>query len=288
MVIIIDQLSADSFRARMPKVKGGIKRLADEGYVFYEARYEAAPTITSVGHATLMTGAYGEVHGITSNDWIDAETGKACQSTQDAAYTILGREPHERDGTAPTWLRSPTLADAAKSSDDRALALSVSAKDRSAILCAGHAGLAVWFDNEKPFFTTSTFYAKEIPAFLAPTNDRLAQLILKGAFAWGLPAGGITGKSPQLAPARTDDEAMVEKKELQAPLDTAEVDVALDGVKALGLGKDEVPDILTISFSGHDRIGHGYGPDSQESLDEYLHVDQEIGRLLTGLDTLVG
>ena len=280
VVIVIDQLSADSFRARMPKVTGGIKRLTGEGYVFYEARYEAAPTITSVGHATLMTGAYGEVHGIVSNDWIDAETGKACLSTQDPKYQVLGREAHERDGTAPTWLRSPTLADAARSADDKALALSVSAKDRSAILCAGRAGLAVWFDVEKPFFTTSTFYAKELPAFLAPTNDRLAQLVAKGTISWNAPDGGTV---------RVDDsERLAEAPAVQAPLDTAEVDVALDGVKALGLGKDEIPDILTISFSGHDRIGHGFGPDSPESLSEYLHIDQEIGRLLTGLDALVG
>lgn len=290
VVIIIDQLSSDAFHARMPKVTGGIKRLTTEGYTFYEARYEAAPTITSVGHATLMTGAYGEVHGIVGNDWLDADTGKPNLSTQDPAYKVLGREPKERDGTAPTWLRVPTLADATRASDEKALSLSVSAKDRSAILCAGRAGMAVWFDAEKPFFTTSTFYAKEAPAFLAPVNTRIAEQVLKGAFAWGLPGGGITGKSPQLPPAgRVDDsEVFAEAAANQAPLDTAEVDVALEGVKAMGLGKDEIPDLLTISFSGHDRIGHAFGPDSPEGLAEYLHIDAEIGRLLAGLDTLVG
>ena len=288
VIIVIDQLSAEAFHARMPKVTAGIKRLTTEGYTFYEARYEAAPTITSVGHATLMTGAYGEVHGITSNDWIDADTGKPCLSTQDAAYSVLGRPAMERDGTAPTWLRAPTIADAVKSADDKAQSLSISAKDRSAILCAGRAGLAVWFDAERPVFTTSTFYAKELPAFVAPTNERLAQLVQKGVFAWGLPGGGITGEAPQLPQRKGDSEPLAENPALQAPLDTAEVDLALDGVKALGLGKDEVPDLLTISFSGHDRIGHGFGPDSPEALSEYLHIDKEIGRLLAGLDTLVG
>ncbi|MFO0598622.1 MAG: alkaline phosphatase family protein [Myxococcaceae bacterium] len=296
VVIVIDQLGADAFNTRLPKVTGGIKRLMDEGYSFYEGRYEAAPTITSVGHATIMTGAYGELHGIVSNDWIDAETGKPNLSTEDKSYVVLGREPKGREGTSPQWLRIPTLADTIRITDEKALSLSVSAKDRSAILCAGRAGLAVWFDAEKPFFTTSSFYAKEVPAFLKPTNDRLAKSILEGAFKWGLPHGGITGKSPAL-PAmtdggtggRTDDsEPLAERPELQAPLDTAEVDVALDGVKALGLGKDDVPDLLTISFSGHDRIGHEFGPDSPEALSEFLHIDQEIGRLLKELDTLVG
>lgn len=271
---------------------GGIKRLVTEGYVFHEGRYEAAPTITSTGHATIMTGAYAEVHGIVSNDWIDGETGKPNLSTQDPAYKVLLREPQARDGTAPTWLRAPTLADTVKLHDDKALSVSISAKDRSAILCAGHAGLAVWFDAEKPFFTTSTFYAKELPAWVAPTNEKLAQLILKGAFQWGLPGGGTTGKSPTLpttGPSRVgDSEPFAERKELQPILDTAEVDLALDAVKALGLGKDEVTDLLTISFSGHDRIGHEYGPDSPEGLEEFLHVDRELGRLFTQLDALVG
>lgn len=288
VVIVIDQLSAETFRARLPTVTGGFKRLASEGYVFHEARYEALPTITSVGHATLLTGAYGEVHGIVANDWFDGATGKPHLSTEDTNFKVLGRESHGRDGTAPTSLRAPTLADAVKRANEGALSLSVSAKDRSAILCAGRAGLAVWFDAEKPFFTTSTFYAKELPAFLAPTNERLAKQVLSGAFAWGLPGGGVTGKAPTL-PSRTDDsEPFAERKELQAPLDSAEIDVALDGVKALGLGRDDVPDLLTISFSGHDRIGHAFGPDSEESLAEFAHLDRELARLLNGLDALVG
>ncbi len=294
VVIVIDQLSAEAFNNRLPKVTGGIKRLVDEGYSFHEGRYEAAPTITSVGHATIMTGAYGEVHGIVANDWINADTGKPNLSTEDPAYQVLGRPANGREGSAPTWLRAPTLADTVRLTNEKALALSVSAKDRSSILCAGRGGLAVWFDAEKPFFTTSTFYAKELPAFLKPTNDKLAQMILKGAFQWGLPAGGVDGQAPRLEPAapaggrQGDSEIFAERPELQPILDTAEVDVAIDGIKALGLGKDEIPDLLTISFSGHDRIGHEFGPDSPEGIAEFLHIDQEIGRLLKELDTLVG
>ncbi len=291
VVVIVDQLSADAFHAREGKVTSGIKRLLTEGYVFSEARYEASPSITSIGHATLVTGAYASVHGIASNDWLDAETGQPTLSTQDPSFKVLGREPQERDGTAPTLLRAPTLSDAARLADERAQAVSVSGKDRSAILCAGRAGLAVWLDAEKPFFTTSTFYAAEPPAFLKATNDKLAEGVLRGVFAWGLPAGGVTGQAPRLPPRASregDSEPFVERLELQAPIDSAEVDVALEAVKTLGLGKDEVPDLLTISFSGHDRVGHGYGPDSEEGLAEFLHVDRELGRLLAGLDALVG
>lgn len=288
VVIVVDQLSAETFRARLPTVTGGFKRLTADGFVFHEARYEALPTITSVGHATLMTGAYGELHGIVSNDWLDPATGKPQLSTEDANFKVLGREAHGRDGTAPTSLRVPTLADAVKRSNEKALSVSVSGKDRSSILCAGRAGLAVWFDAELPMFTTSTFYAKELPAFVLPTNEKFAKQVASGAFAWGLPGGGITGKAPQL-PSRTDDsEPFAEHKDIQDDIDTGEVDVALEAVKSLGLGKDDVPDLLTISFSGHDRIGHAFGADSPESLEEFAHVDRELARLLNGLDALVG
>jgi Type I phosphodiesterase / nucleotide pyrophosphatase len=212
------------------------------------------------------------------NEWLDPETGKARLSTEDAAFTILGRPAAPRDGTAPTWLRVPTLSDSVRLVDEKALALSVSAKDRSAILCAGRGGLAVWFDAEKPFFTTSTFYAKELPSFLKPVNERLAQFVLKGAFQWGLPGGGFTGQSPQPLKGRQgDNEPLAEQPQLQPILDTA-----------LGLGQDDVPDLLTISFSGHDRIGHGFGAESPEAVAEFLHIDQEVGRLLKALDTVVG
>lgn len=290
VMIVVDQLSAEVFRARLPKVTGGLKRLTQEGTTFHEARFEATPTVTSTGHATLATGAWAGTHGIASNDWLDGATGKPCLSTQDARYAVLGREAHARDGVAPTHLRVPTLADAVRAHHDAAKAVSISAKDRSAILMAGHAGTAVWFDAEKPFFTTSTFYAKELPAWVQPTNERLAKLVLAGTFAWGLPGGGTTGQAPELPKAtrQGDSEPLVEKPELQPLLDTAEVDLALDAVRALGLGKDDVPDLLTISFSGHDRIGHEFGPDAPEAVAEFLHVDRELGRLLAGLDAAVG
>jgi predicted AlkP superfamily pyrophosphatase or phosphodiesterase len=291
VVVVVDQLSAEAFRARLPKTTGGIKRLAAEGVVFDEARYEAAPTVTSVGHATIVTGAYGETHGIVGNEWYEGETGKPRLSTEDATYQVVGREPQVRDGTAPTWLRAPTLADSVKLSNEAAKAVSISAKDRSGILMAGRAGTAVWFDAEKPMFVTSTFYGKELPAWVKPTNEKLAKLVLSGALAWGLPGGGITGKSPSLpAPSGRvgDSEPFAERPEIQSTIDAAEVDVALDAVKLLELGKDEVPDLLEVSFSGHDRIGHEFGPDSPVGLMEFLAVDRELGRLLEGLDAMVG
>ncbi len=288
VLVVIDQLSLDAFDARVSKLNGGIKRMISEGVRFRECRYEAAPTITSVGHSTLVTGTYGEVHGIVANEWVDHATGLPVLSTEDPAYQVLGR-PSARDGTAPTMLRAPTLGDSVKLFDPRAKVVTISGKDRSAILTAGRsADAAVWFDSLLPIFTTSTFYAKEIPSWVTSTNAELSKLMLSGAFAWGLPGGGITGKNPEPVHRAGDSELLAERAELQPILDRLEVDLALSAVTSLELGKDDAPDLLVVSFSGHDRTGHRFGPDSADALAEYAVIDLEIGRLLAGLDAKVG
>ena len=288
VLIVIDQLSVDAFDARVPKLAGGIKRMINEGVRFREARYEAAPTITSVGHATLITGTYGETHGIVSNEWVDHATGKPTLSTEDPAYQIVGRPP-ARDGTAPTMLRAATLGDSIKLADARAKVVTISAKDRASILTAGRsADAAVWFDAQSPFFTTSTFYASEIPAWVTPINEAIAKMVVAGTFVWGLPGGGFTGEHPEPIKRAGEHELFAERPSLQPVLDKLEVDLAISALKALSMGKDDAPDLLVVSFSGHDRTGHRFGPDSPEAVAEYLVIDREIGRLLQALDTEVG
>jgi predicted AlkP superfamily pyrophosphatase or phosphodiesterase len=289
VVLIVDQLSAEAFEARLPRARAGFKRLLAEGYRFRELRYEAAPTVTSVGHSVLSTGAYGEVHGIVANEWLEADTGQPRLCTEDARYEVVGRAPSKRDGTAPSWLRAPTLSESVKFANPLAKSVVISGKDRSAILSAGHAADAVvWFDAEKPIFVTSTYYAKALPDFVAPVNASLLEQLAKGLIVWGLPGGGITGKNPERVGRMGDSEPFAERRELQPVIDAAEVDLALGAVKQLELGKDEVVDLLTISFSGHDRVGHVYGPDAPEALAEFDAVDAQIGRLLEGLDAQVG
>lgn len=276
VLLIIDQLSLESFDARAPTVTGGIKRMLTEGVRFRQCEYEVAPTITSAGHATLITGAYAESHGIVSNEWVDHTSGLPVLSTEDPAYQVIGRPP-QRDGTAPTWLRAATLGDSIKLADARAKVVTISGKDRASILTAGRsADAAIWFDVEKPFFTTSTFYAPEIPAWVVPTNEAIAKLMSAGTFVWGLPQG------------ETDREQLAERPALQPILDGFEVDLALAAVKAFELGKDEAPDLLVVSFSGHDRIGHRFGPDSPEAQSEFAVIDRELGRLFERLDSTVG
>lgn len=289
VMIVVDQLSVDAFDKRLPLAKGGFKRMVEQGLRFREAQYQAAPTLTSSGHATIATGAYASVHGIVSNEWTDWETGKNLLSTEDPAYTVLDRPAAKQDGTAPTMLRAPTVGDSVKVHDARGKVVAISAKDRSAILMVGRsADAVVWFDAERPIFTSSTFYGATVPAFAAPVNQRIGEALLKKAFEWGLPGGGTTGANPRPTGRQGDSEPDAEQPALQPLVDAWEVDLALNAVKTLQLGADDAPDLLTVSFSGHDRIGHAFGPDSPEGLAEFLTVDRELGRLLTGLDQQVG
>ncbi len=278
--VVIDQLSAADFRARLPSARFGFKRLVAEGHHVQDAIYDAAPTVTAVGHATLLTGAQPSVHGIVGNEWYDAELGQMRLPGEDPAFQILGRDPGKRDGTAPTLLRAPTLGETVKLHDAKAKAVTVSGKDRSAIMSAGHvADAVVWFDTDRPMFVTSTYYAKTLPTFLAPANEALTLAVMKGTFRW-------PGMGKQ--PPKKDGEYPADDPSIQGAIDRAEVDVALAAVKELGLGRDEVPDLLTISFSGHDRVGHAFGPTALESLAEFENTDKELGRLLDGLDKAVG
>jgi len=289
VIIVVDQLSADAFEARAAKTTGGIRRMIDQGARFRDLRFEVAPTITSAGHATIVTGTYAASHGIVSNEWIDWQSGKGVLSTEDHAYQTLDRPPAKQDGTAPTHLRVPTLGDALKVSDARAKVVAISGKDRSGILLAGRsADAAVWFDSERPIFTSSTFYAPKVPAFVEPTNQALGAALLKKLFTWGLPGGGTTGANPIPRGRQGDSEPDAEQPALQPLLDAWQIDLALAAVKSLQLGADEVPDLLAVSFSGHDRIGHGFGPDSPEGVAEFLAVDKEVGRLFDGLDQQLG
>lgn len=273
VLVVVDQLAARDFDARLPSTTKGFRRLAAEGFRVRELQYLAAPTITSVGHTTLVTGAWPEVHGIVGNTWWDDDEGRAVASTEDEKYQVLGRPTKKRDGTSPRRQMSDTIGDALKSRYAQARCVSISGKDRSGILMGGRsADLALWLDNERPGFTSSTYYVPELPDWVTRANDDFARAVPV--------ARELVGKG--------DDDVFGERLDIQAQVDRTEVDLALAMVRELKLGADETPDLLTVSFSGHDKIGHAVGPDAPEALAEFMNVDLELGRLLDGLDSLVG
>lgn len=289
VLLVIDQLSAATFEQRMPLATAGIKRMVNDGLWVKQLRYQTAPTVTSVGHATLVTGAWPETHGIVSNEWLDEALGKKTFSTEDPRYQIVGREPLPRDCTSPWLLKVATLADTLKAYRKDSKTIAISGKDRSAILPAGWAADGVvWLDHREGVFVTSTFYSQTLPAWAEGANALITRTVSAGTQA----TFAAAGKSPLPAarPPPTDGghELLNERLELQPVYEHAQVDAALAAVKALQLGKDDAPDFLSVSFSSHDYLAHAFGPDAPELTDDFRRLDIQIGRLLDGLDKEVG
>jgi hypothetical protein len=278
VLIVVDQLSAYTFERRVSESVAGFRRLVNEGRRFRDCRYAAAPTFTSVGHATLVTGAYAWRHGIVANEWFDREKSRWVLSTEDPGFRTLGAPAGRREGTAPTALRVPTIGESAKLHDRSAKIVAIAGKDRAALLLGGRAAdAAIWFEPERMQFTTSTFYGPQLPVFAQGVNAKIAEAVAKNVLAWGLPGGGVTGQHPMPASPNV----------LQA-VDAWAVDLALAATNEWKLGADEIPDLLLLSFSSHDSVGHEFGAESPESALVFKSLDMQLGRLLQGLDAQVG
>src|SRR5689334_9604024 len=120
VLIVIDQLSADTFERRLPTAKAGIKRLLTQGFRFQQMRYETAPTLTAEGHSTLVTGCYPELHGVVANRWFDSVTGANRNAGADPRYWVLNRAANDEDAVAPTVQRVSSLSEAAKARNPKA------------------------------------------------------------------------------------------------------------------------------------------------------------------------
>jgi hypothetical protein len=318
VVVVVDQLAMTQIdRYEDLFGEGGFRRLLTQGTVARDARYLGAPTVTAHGHATLATGSYADRHGIVGNEWWEHDG--IVHVGHDGRYKLLTREATDKDGTAPTDLRAPTFADALRWTHPGARVVSLSMKDRGAILFGGvRPKSAIWFDAVSDRWTTSTYYSDKLPEWV-PTGavsagrvawERLAdarlcsflekketspsacaeQLYASRASAAENPegAGAHAGRMfPHKFPAA--GEASRGAFFVSTPLaDEALFDLAVKAIDAEHLGEDDVPDLLFVSASSFDYVGHEYGPESQESLDALLREDASLARLFRALDEKVG
>jgi predicted AlkP superfamily pyrophosphatase or phosphodiesterase len=305
VAIAVDQLRADYMdRFRPFFARSGFNLFLQRGASFAEARYEHATTSTCPGHAVILTGSYGSVNGIIGNDWYDATTGREEYCAGDSAATLIGSTS---EGRSPRNLNGATVGDLLKiSTGGRSRVVTVSAKDRSAIMLGGHlADAAYWMEDT--LFVTSTYYRSDMPQWAGEFNasGKVSSYFGK---KWErlLPAPAYEMVGPDDVPTESDEagmgrtfphtiaggptigEAFVEAFD-QSPFSNEVVaDFAMRAVTAEGLGRDTVTDLLGISFSANDRVGHGYGPDSHEVMDVTIRLDRTLARLFGFLDRTVG
>jgi predicted AlkP superfamily pyrophosphatase or phosphodiesterase len=252
-------------------------------------------TATAPGHATLATGCHPKTHGVIANSWFDREVGEEMEAVEDPEH-----------GASPHRLRCTALGDWLKERYPESKVFGLSTKDRGAIFSAGvHADGAYWYDRRSGTFTSSSYYPAAEPPWLGRFNDQ------RGAERWfgryweplpqtlaAMPDSGVVdldrGVFPHSfphhlgGPSLAPDAAYFSTVRSTPLVDTLVAELAQVMVEAEALGEDAWPDLLALSFSAMDTVGHNYGPHSPEALDTLLRLDGELGRLLDFLDERVG
>src|SRR5215204_1432806 len=289
---------------------GGLRRLTRDGASWAECNYDHVPTETAPGHATMMTGAWPSETGIIANLWFDRTEGKSIENVRDDSARLLGGAEGEA-ASSPRNLLASTLGDQLKmATAGRARVVGVSSKNRAAILPAGRmADAAYWYSTQTGAFVSSTYYFERLPDWVARFNAaRPADKFFGLKWERLLPAAEYERRAgPDDAPWEKIDQRTsvvfphVIDGGLQAPgpefysaLDYSPYsnDLVLSLAEAAlvneRLGEDADTDVLTVSFSANDIVGHRYGPYSQEVMDITLRVDQQIERLLKAVDARVG
>jgi predicted AlkP superfamily pyrophosphatase or phosphodiesterase len=297
VAIAVDQLRADYMDRFRPFFgRSGFNLFLQRGARFASARYEHATTTTCPGHAVILTGSYGTVNGIIANNWYDAVAGKEVYCAADTTVRLIGVD---LEGRSPRNLKNATVGDLLKiGTGGRSKVVTVSAKDRSAIMMGGHlADAAYWMADT--LFVTSTYYRQEMPAWARKFNgaEKVSSYFGK---KWErlLPSAAYDMVGPDDVAAEADEAGTgrtfphpiggADAFDLSPFSNETVADFAMRAVAEEGLGRDTVPDLLGISFSANDRVGHAYGPDSHEVMDVTVRLDRTLARLFAFLDRTVG
>jgi predicted AlkP superfamily pyrophosphatase or phosphodiesterase len=285
VVITVDQMRGDYFARYSTQYTGGFARIAARAALFPRAVQDHANTETAPGHSTILSGRTPAHTGIVSND----------RGVPDPLSPLVD---YAGPAASPSRFNGTTLVDWLHAADPASRVLSVSRKDRGAILPVGRAkGSVYWWANGA--FTTSRYYADTLPTWVKAFNNRRSAEALAGT-TWDLllPASayaepdsmffennGADFVFPHLLPKSAD--AMRAQLANYPWMDSVTMAFALDGARTLELGRRGATDVLAVSLSTLDQVGHAYGPDSRELHDHLLRVDRWLGAFLDSLAGLV-
>jgi predicted AlkP superfamily pyrophosphatase or phosphodiesterase len=295
VVIVIDGLPQEQvLKYRDQYGPGGFRLLLQTGAWFGNAHQAHAVTLTAPGHTAVLTGAYPYQSGIIANEWTDPGTLEETYCTGDPAHSYIGEETKRLDGTSPANLRVSTVGDELRyANGGQSKVLTVSGKDRGAILLAGKTGTAYMYMDKTGRFASSTYYMKEHPRwwqefYTGRPQDRWqgkswTLLLSESAYARSIPDGepwflnyrGMGNRFPFVLPPG----GVYYGALLRTPYgDVATLDFARAAIEGENLGRNTagVTDILGISLSTHDYVNHGFGPESRESQDHLLQLDRAL------------
>ncbi|RZU40127.1 alkaline phosphatase family protein [Edaphobacter modestus] len=281
VAIAVDQFRFDyttRFRARY---QAGLLKMLSEGAVYVDAHQDHYPTVTATGHATYLSGSVPATSGIIGNEWYDRKSGKVITSVEDAETKLLGVDG-EKEGSSPHNLIVSTVGDELKIADrNTSKVIGISMKDRAAILPAGRmADAAYWIDNTSGAAVSSTWYQQQLPDWIKQFNSEKLALKSLGASWYALGTGSSPSDKPLMKLPSTVGKAYFSQWE-ETPFANDMLEELAERVMSNEkLGKHDQTDILTISFSANDHLGHAVGPDAPEVEDMSVRTDRTIGKLL--------
>ena len=282
LLVVIDQFRYDYLTRFRDQYAGGFNELLARGAVFENANLEHYPTVTAIGHATTLSGATPAISGIMGNDWYDREAHKRVLSISDDTVKLVGGTGN---GASPRRLLVSTIGDQLKMVHPGAShVIGISLKDRAAILPAGHtADAAYWYDTKTGKFISSTYYLAALPPWVQAFDASRPSEKFAGA-EWDI--SGAPGRSKHLP--RTVGPALYEAI-FDSPFGNELLEsFAETAIGAERLGQHSATDLLCISFSSNDAVGHAFGPDSPEVHDISVRTDRVLGKLFAYLDRRVG
>jgi predicted AlkP superfamily pyrophosphatase or phosphodiesterase len=308
--IVVDQMRFDYLYKYYNRYgDSGFKRLIREGYQCKNLKYNYVPTYTGPGHSSIYTGTTPAYHGIVSNDWININTGNSVYCSSDKNVSTVGSSTEKVGKMSPVNLLSTTVGDELRlASNMRSRVYGIALKDRGSILPAGHlANASYWFDGASGNWVSSTYYMQKLPDWLIKFNaTQPAMKYLSGSWETLYPVSTYSSSLPDNNPyekrfkGKTSPEFPYDLKTLMTlnggqdfikttPFgNTITREMAELLIEKENLGGTDFTDMLCISFSSPDYVGHSFGTDAVETEDTYLRLDGEISKLLSFLDEKYG
>ena len=312
--IVVDQMRYDYLTRFYNKYgDGGFKRMISEGYNCKNNHFNYVPTKTGPGHASIFTGTTPQFHGIIGNNWFDKDLGENVNCVQDNSVSAIGTNSRDtKDGKmSPNRMLTTTFADENRLfTQMKGKTIGVSLKHRGAILPAGHtANAAYWLDydhNGNGNWITSSFYMTDLPKWVKYFN---ASNITESYFKVWNTLYDINSYNESGSDLNTFERIFEGKKTPTFPYDLEALkrqngnfkiiaespfgnslitDFTIEAIDAENLGKDDITDVLTISYSSTDKVGHDFGVNAKETEDTYLRLDLDLERLFIALDEKVG
>ncbi len=304
--IVVDQMTYEFIPRYWEKYSdAGFKKLINNGFFCKNAKYIHFPNYTAVGHSSIYTGTVPSINGIAGNDWYDRDKRKLVYCADDDTCRTVGSFSDEGK-MSPSSLMTSTITDQLMlSNNSKSKVIGVALKDRGSIFPAGHLGKAYWYDEKNKKWITSSYYMNELPEWVEEFNNKdLPDFYLSKVWNTMLPISEYTesteddnefedtykGEGRPIFPHNLPELKYNNPNLLRTcPFGNSFTkDFALEILKNENLGKDEYPDLLSVSFSATDYIGHKFGPNSIEIEDSYLRVDKDIAELLEYLDKNIG